>query len=104
MTSPDAVCIPESDGPTYPPLVMVEWTDTTNIAQWTNLDEIADWAPNGGFIVRNIGCLIHEDDQCIVLAARIALDAEPPQVGLYERIPKAVIAYRWVLSMPDGRL
>jgi len=84
--------------PDYPPLVMVEWTDTTNIAAWTNLDEIADWAPSGGFVCRNIGYLIHEDDDCMILAARVALSAEPEQVGLFERIPKGVITQRWTLT------
>lgn len=80
-----------------PPLVLVEWTDTTNIAAWTPLDEIAAWAPDGGFACRNVGYLIHEDDDCVVLAARVALDAEPPQVGLYERVPKGIITRRSVL-------
>lgn len=84
--------------PDYPPLVMVEWVDTTNIATWTNLDDIAEWAADGGFVCRNIGYLIHEDDQCVVLAARVALGAEPPQVGLFERVPKGVITARWTLK------
>jgi hypothetical protein len=84
--------------PTYPPLVVVEWVDTTNIATWEDLDTIAEWAKDGGFICRNVGYLIHEDDDCVVLAARIALDGEPHQVGLFERVPKGVIRGRWALD------
>lgn len=82
----------------YPPLVMVEWIDATNIATWERLDEIAEWAKDGGFVCRNVGYLVHEDDECVVLAARIALEADPKQVGLFERIPKGIIQRRWTLT------
>lgn len=91
-----------SDQPVYPPLVMVEWIDTTNIATWTDLDDIAGWAIDGGFVCRNLGYLVHEDDTCVVLAARVALGAEPAQVGLFERIPKGVITQRWTLKAKAG--
>ena len=83
--------------PDYPPLVMVEWIDTTNIAQWVDLDEIPEWATDGGFVCRNVGYLVHEDDDCVVLAARVAIGANPEQVGLFERVPKGVIRHRWTL-------
>ena len=79
----------------YPPLVVVEWVDTTNIPTWEDLADIGEWATDGGFICRNVGYLVHEDNDCVVLAARIALVAEPQQVGLFERIPKGVIRQRW---------
>lgn len=85
----------------YPPLELVEWVDTTNIAVWTNLADIADFARDGGFQCRNVGYLVHEDDECVVLAARIAIAADPEQVGLFERIPKGVITARW--SIEDAR-
>jgi hypothetical protein len=84
----------------YPDLVLVEWVDATNIATWEDLADIPAWAANGGFICRNVGYLVHEDDNCVVLAARIALDAEPQQAGLFERIPKGIILNRWTLKPP----
>lgn len=81
----------------YPPLVCVEWVDTTNIATWENLAEIPAWAEDGGYVCRNVGYLVHEDDECVVVAARIALSADPHQVGLFERIPKGVIHDLWEL-------
>lgn len=87
----------------FPPLVMVEWTDATNIPTWVDLDEIASWAVDGGFICRNVGYVVHEDDDCIVLAARVALDAEPAQVGLFERLPKRIITARWELTEKRGK-
>jgi hypothetical protein len=85
---------PENGEQAAVPLVVIEWIDTTNIAAWTDLADIEEWATDGGFVCRNVGFLIHEDDDCVVLAARVALDAEPAQVGLFERIPKGVIRYR----------
>jgi hypothetical protein len=79
---------------------MVEWVDATNVAEWVPLDEVSDWASCGGWVCRNVGYLVHEDDECVVLAARIALAAEPVQVGLFERIPKAIISGRWTLTAP----
>lgn len=90
-----------TDAPTYPKLHGVEWVDTTNIATWEHLDGIAAWAADGGFVCRNVGYLIHEDDHCVVLAARIAIEAEPAQVGLFERIPKGVITLRWDLTQGE---
>lgn len=87
-----------SDEIEYPPLVCVEWVDTTNIAAWTPLSDVAEFARDGGFICRNVGYLVHSDDDCVVLAARIALSAEPHQVGLYERIPTGVILHRTTLQ------
>ncbi len=75
----------------YPQLAWVEWIDTTNIPTWEDLDTIPEWAKDGGFVCRNVGYLIYEDEDCVVLAARVALGAEPQQVGLFERIPKGVI-------------
>jgi hypothetical protein len=82
----------------YPPLVAVEWVDTTNIATWEHLADVHEWAAEGGFVCRNVGYLVHEDDDCVVLAARIALEAEPQQIGLFERVPKGVIRARWTLA------
>lgn len=79
------------DLPKYPPLMEVEWIDTTNIASWENLDDLPKWAVDGGFIVRNVGYMTYMDDNCVVLSARIAIGADPQQHGLFERIPKAVI-------------
>lgn len=79
-------------------LVMVEWHDTTNIAAWTTVEEVEEWAPEGSWVCRNIGYLVYEDFDCVVLAARTALDANPPQVGLYERVPTRAITGWWRLS------
>lgn len=87
----------KKDEPEYPNIWMIEWEDTTNIQEWTNLADIAEFAQDCGYICRNVGYLIHEDNNCVVIAARISMAAKPTQVGLYERIPKSIIRQRWRL-------
>lgn len=75
-------------------LVVVTWEDTTNVAAWQTIPEAADMT---GWLVQNVGWVVHEDDDCVVVAARQAFAAEPPQVGLAERIPKRAIIARETL-------
>lgn len=77
-----------------PRLVVVEWEDTVNIAEWSTMEEVEEFARKGGWRVVNVGWLLYEDDECVVLAARVAPLVEPPQTGLYERIPKRAITSR----------
>jgi hypothetical protein len=84
-------------------LMMVEWTDATNIGEWMDLSELREWATEKhGANVRNVGFLVYEDEECIVLAARKATEMEPKQIGLFERIPKAIITHQWMLSVGSG--
>jgi hypothetical protein len=69
---------------------MVTWEDTTNVAAWQTHVEMVDWATAGGWIAHNVGFLVHEDDDCVVVAARV-VDDEENHVGLAERIPKRSI-------------
>ena len=82
----------------YPELMLIEWTDTTNIAAWSPLSDVAEFAKDGAFICRNVGYLVYEDDSCYVLAARVALErVGEEQVGLFERIPKGIVIRTCVL-------
>lgn len=71
-------------------LVMVTWEDTTNVAAWQTHADMVEWAQAGGWIAHNVGFLVHEDDACVVVAARV-VDDEENHVGLAERIPKRSI-------------
>lgn len=71
-------------------LVMVTWEDTTNVAAWQTHDEMEEWARAGGWVAHNVGFLVYEDNECVVVAAR-AVDDEERHVGLAERIPKRAI-------------
>jgi hypothetical protein len=82
-------------------LVMVTWEDTTNVAAWQRHDEMVEWAKAGGWIAHNIGFLVYEDDDCVVVAARTVEDEER-HVGLAERIPKrAILKMREAHFDPD---
>lgn len=83
------------------PLVEVVWEDTTNIAEWQTRDEMVEWAQARGWIARNVGYLVFEDDDCVVVAARICEDDEG-HVGLAERIPKQAILRQVTLAVADG--
>lgn len=82
------------------PIVEVVWEDTTNIAAWQTRDELVEWAKARGWIARNIGYLVYEDDDCVVVAARTVEDEER-HVGLAERIPKRAVLERHELQR-DG--
>lgn len=82
----------------YPPLVCVEWEDATNIPVWKDHAYVVAWATQNDFTVRNVGYLVHEDENCVVLAARYAPDPEDgDSMGLFERLPKGMIVRRWTL-------
>jgi hypothetical protein len=78
-------------------LEKITWTDATSIGHWTDLDDVPEFAEDHGFVVTNVGYRVFEDDECVVLAARITLGAEPQQVGIFERLPKGMIVKREVV-------
>lgn len=83
----------------YPPLECIEWEDATNIPVWKDVGEIVAWATQNDFTVRNVGYVVHEDEHCVVLAARYAPDeAEGDSAGLFERLPKGMIVRRYRLE------
>jgi hypothetical protein len=78
------------------PLVVVHWTDTTNIAEWCTVEEVERFVAGDPSLVsmsfrcRNVGWLLHEDDDCVVVAGRRTDDGRA--WGLLERIPRVVVA------------
>jgi hypothetical protein len=74
-------------------LLRVSWTDSTNVAGgWHDEEDLHQFAADGAWECTNTGWLVHEDETCLVLAARMTDDGK--QVGLVERIPKAAITAR----------
>jgi hypothetical protein len=85
----------------FPPLELIEWEDATNIPTWQDVDDVVDWATTRNFIVVNVGYVVHEDEQCVVLAARYSPgmdERDTVSVGLFERLPKGMIVRRQVLE------
>lgn len=79
-------------------LAVVQWEDTTNIAEWSTPAEVEEFANGGSWVVENIGWVAYEDDDCIVLAARRTID--DAHFGLYERIPQRAIVNRFDVDHP----
>lgn len=73
-----------------PPLVLVEWEDATNVASWEDFDEaVAFRRLDREFHCTNVGYLIRDDDECVIVAARATADFVA--VGLFERIPRGMV-------------
>lgn len=72
------------------PLVVVEWEDATNVAEWTEREEAAKFDRfEFDFLCTNVGYLIRNDDECVIVAARATGDLK--NVGLFERIPRGMV-------------
>ena len=67
-------------------LVVVHWEDTTNVADWQTRQEVIEFASDGAWICENVGWVLVDNDDCIVLSGRRA--GKIGQFGLTERIPK----------------
>jgi hypothetical protein len=88
--------------PSASTLAVVTWEDTTNVATWQDADDIKEFATDGGWVCQNVGWVVYEDEDCIVLAARRA-DDKQQHVGLAERIPKRSVIDRVdVQGRPGG--
>lgn len=78
-------------------LLRLWWTDVTNRAGgWHDGEALADFATNGAWEASNTGWLVWEDEYCYVLAGRMTDDGV--HAGLVERVPKAAVTRREVLS------
>lgn len=72
------------------PVVAVEWEDTTCMLEWTDLDEAQAFEDMPfDFRCVNVGWLIRDDDECVVLAAQRTGCTK--KVGLYTRIPRGMV-------------
>jgi hypothetical protein len=71
------------------PLVVVHWEDATNVAEWADIDEAIAFHFSFDYHCMNVGYLIRDDDECVVVAARVTGDFKA--VGLCERIPRGMV-------------
>lgn len=81
--------------PSIGQLVLVHWEDTTNIAEWLDPEELIAFARDGAWKCENVGWLLYDDDECIVVVARRSHDHHR---GLSERIPKRSVTKIQVLA------
>lgn len=81
-------------------LVVVEWEDATNVAEWADIEEAIAFNFSFDYHVRNVGYMIRNDDECVIVAGRCTDDSKA--VGLVERIPKSMVRALKVLIPGDG--
>lgn len=82
-------------------LLQLSWTDCTNVAGgWHDAADLEHFATNGAWEASNTGWLVYEDTKCYVLAGRMTDDGK--NVGLIERIPKAAVTAKVILSPATG--
>lgn len=82
------------------PLAVVFWEDASNIGGWTEIEEATAFTPESfafDFRCSNVGYLIRDDDECVIVAARA--DGQFQQVGLVERIPRGMVKDVWILDV-----
>jgi hypothetical protein len=82
-------------------LVRVTWVDAhNNQGAWMTSAELADFAADEAYCVTQVGYKVHEDELCIVLAARLSTPSPDygQSFGMCERIPKKLIDSMVVLD------
>jgi hypothetical protein len=79
-------------------LVDIQWVDAhNNQGAWVyGTDGVEEFAKDVRFNVAQVGWLVFEDGECVVIASRVSKSADPDEMafGQLERIPKGVIKYR----------
>jgi hypothetical protein len=70
-------------------LVVVEWEDASNIGGWGDLEQAQRFESDFDYHCTNIGYLIRDDAECVIVAARASGDFGA--VGLVERIPRGMV-------------
>ena len=84
------------------PLIYLEWCDafTKEDKSWYNYDEIIDWADNHDWIIRQVGFLIKETDEYILLCAQLNPQSEGGMMlGLTTKIPKTWIRKKKIIKI-----
>jgi len=82
------------------PLMRVTWVDAhNNQGAWMTREELAAFAADEAYRVTQVGYKVHEDDLCIVLAARLSTPSADygQSFGMCERIPRKLIDAEEVL-------
>ncbi len=84
-------------------LVYIEWEDASDENGWWTRERAIAWANSGDERVRDVGWLIHETKNYILLAPRLLCQEGRELVGHPMRIPKPWIRKRKVLKIDDKK-
>lgn len=72
-----------------PKLVLIKWHDACSAVEWHTETDVDSWINDNGFNCENIGYLIRETKDFVVLAARVSWSDK--QYGLLEKLPRKMI-------------
>lgn len=85
------------------PLIYIEWSDSTTLDDgWKEIDEIIDWADNSNWVIRQVGYLIKETKEHIVLASQHNPQIDyTDQYSTFHKIPKTRIMSRKYINLNE---
>src|SRR6476660_1318824 len=88
---------------TKPRPIYIRWLDSVRHEDgWSTQDEWIETARHDTMLHHSIGFLIHEDENCLVLAHSLSHDTEPySAVGIMQIPMSAVLKRKWVAD-PRG--
>lgn len=77
--------------------VYIEWCDALSAYdEWTDISEVLEWADTNDWIVKEIGFILKETKQYILLASRINEQHDTDRISSCIKIPKT-----WILKRED---
>ena len=78
----------------------IKWCDAlTNHDPWLSLEEAVEWAESAKWINEQVGFIIKETDEYILIAAERNLSLSEPQYGHLTKIPTTWIIERIELKI-----
>lgn len=84
--------------PKKPKLIQIFWSDATANARWMTLDEAIEWGKTSTWDVEEVGWVLDETDEYILLASRRMLQEDSSYTyGAFQKIPRTWIRSRKVL-------
>jgi len=79
------------------PLIYIEWGDAISNTGWVSEDDAVAWADSEDWIVKNIGWVVKETKDYILLAGKYSEGSE--EWGLVHKIPKTWIKTRKTIKI-----
>jgi len=83
------------------PLIYLDWCDAmANISSWTTEDDAIEWAENGEGLVKQVGWLIKETKNYLLIADRLGhINSGSTDLGGVFKIPTRWVKKRETISL-----
>lgn len=85
------------------PLIYIEWADAmANLSTWIDVEDAIEWAENGEGLVRQVGWVIKETQNYLLIADRLGqINSTVPDLGGVFKIPIKWVKKRITISSLD---